>query len=154
MAGCECQQQGAAYQSCHTAAMTSYICQSFVRQSQPCICHPAILASPHEHEKNTTALPWVRYTVETIALDSVLAVLQAGSMDFLASQGFDFNKFVYEGIPFMCVANRDRRLEGISREPSRSEISIHKPEDILFVAALVQQVSAWLQVSAQHSTEF
>lgn len=75
-------------------------------------------------------------------------------MDFLASQGFDFNKFVYEGIPFMCVANRDRRLEGISREPSRSEISIHKPEDILFVAALVQQVSAWLQVSAQHSTEF
>ncbi|BDA49408.1 Poly(A)-specific ribonuclease PARN [Coccomyxa sp. Obi] len=72
---------------------------------------------------------------------------QAGSMDFLASQGFDFNKFVYEGIPFMCVADRDRRLEGISREPCRSGISIHKPEDVAFVAALVQQVSAWLQGS-------
>lgn len=47
----------------------------------------------------------------------------------------------------MCVADRDRRLEGISREPSRSEISIHKPEDMDFVAALVQQVSAWLKVS-------
>ncbi len=83
--------------------------------------------------------------------DSHRSLLQAGSLDFLASQGFDFNKFVYEGIPFMSVAERDRRLEGISREPSRSEISIHKPEDMDFVAALVQQVSAWLKVSGSIS---
>ena len=51
----------------------------------------------------------------------------------------------------MSVAERDRRLEGISREPSRSEISIHKPEDMDFVAALVQQVSAWLKVSGSIS---
>jgi hypothetical protein len=29
-------------------------------------------------------------------------------MDFLASQGFDFNKWVHQGVPFMRVSDRDR----------------------------------------------
>ncbi len=72
--------------------------------------------------------------------------MQAGSLEFLAGQGFDFNKFVYEGIPFMRAVDRDRRLAGLSREPCRSEISIHKTEDVEFVSSLVQQVSSWLKV--------
>ena len=80
-----------------------------------------------------------------------VSLLQAGSLEFLAGQGFDFNKFVYEGIPFMRAADRDRRLAGLSREPCRSEISIHKTEDVEFVASLVQQVSSWLKVRDAHS---
>jgi hypothetical protein len=29
-------------------------------------------------------------------------------MDFLASQGFDFNKWVHSGVPFMRLSERDR----------------------------------------------
>ena len=29
-------------------------------------------------------------------------------MDFLASQGFDFNKWVHSGVPFMRLSDRDR----------------------------------------------
>ena len=36
-----------------------------------------------------------------VALRSLLASMQAGSLEFLAGQGFDFNKWIYEGVPFM-----------------------------------------------------
>lgn len=82
----------------------------------------------------------------SLAQPQEFAPAQAGSLDFLAGQGFDFNKFVYEGIPFMRAADRDRRLGNLQREPCRSEISIHKADDVAFVEQLIAQVSAWLQV--------
>ena len=39
---------------------------------------------------------------------SLVGAVQAGSMDFLASQGFDFNKWVHSGVPFMRLSERDR----------------------------------------------
>ena len=44
-----------------------------------------------------------------------IGAVQAGSMDFLASQGFDFNKWVHSGVPFMRLSERDRCLR--SRNP-------------------------------------
>jgi hypothetical protein len=66
----------------------------------------------------------------------------------LANQGFDFNRFIYEGIPFMRAADRNRRLAAVDKEPCRSEIAIQTPEDVLFVQQLVEQVAQWLQVTA------
>ena len=34
--------------------------------------------------------------------------LQAGSLEFLAGQGFNFNKWIYDGVPFMPAEWRDR----------------------------------------------
>ena len=100
--------------------------------------------------------------------------LQAGSMDFLASQGFDFNKWVHQGIPFMRITERDRqvpphglsaawlaavmcietsssahvarRLERVDEPMVVNEIAVTKPDDVLFVSQLVEQVINWLQV--------
>ena len=36
--------------------------------------------------------------------------MQAGSLQFLAANKFDFNKWVRAGIPWMPLAERDQRL--------------------------------------------
>ncbi|KAK9832693.1 hypothetical protein WJX81_000845 [Elliptochloris bilobata] len=70
---------------------------------------------------------------------------QAGSMDFLAGQGFDFNKFVYEGVSSMPAALRDERLATVRAAVRSNEIKISRPDDAALVEALVARVSAWLQ---------
>jgi len=75
----------------------------------------------------------------------------AGSLSFLASQGFDFNKWVYQGVPFMPARERNRRAEQImssSNEP-RNEVVVSKVEDIAFVEELVKRVTAWLAHSSE-----
>lgn len=48
---------------------------------------------------------------------------QSSSMDFLASQGFDFNKWIYHGIPFLLPYDEDklRRLMETRREEDLNE---------------------------------
>ncbi len=73
---------------------------------------------------------------------------QAGSLEFLANQGFDFNKFIYEGVPLLRASDRDRHLAKLDAEdtPGRPEMSLAKAEDRELVDKLIQQVTDWLQV--------
>lgn len=73
---------------------------------------------------------------------------QAGSLEFLASQGFDFNKFIYEGVPLLRASDRDRHLTKIDAEdsPGRPEMSLAKAEDKELVDKLIARVTEWLQV--------
>lgn len=74
--------------------------------------------------------------------------MQAGSLDFLANQGFDFNKFIYEGVPLLRASDRDRHLTRIDAEdsPGRPEMSLAKAEDRELVDKLIAQVAEWLKV--------
>ncbi len=76
--------------------------------------------------------------------------MQAGSLDFLASQGFDFNKFIYEGVPLLRASDRDRHLTKIDAEdsPGRPEMSLAKAEDRELVDKLIAQVTEWLKVTS------
>ena len=69
-------------------------------------------------------------------------------MEFLANQGFDFNKFIYEGVPLLRASDRDRHLAKLDTEdaPARPEMSLAKAEDRELVDRLIQQVTEWLQV--------
>lgn len=76
-------------------------------------------------------------------------MLQAGSLEFLANQGFDFNKFIYEGVPLLRASDRDRHLSKMDAEestPARPDIPIDKPENKELVDRLITQVTAWLKV--------
>ena len=75
--------------------------------------------------------------------------LQAGSLEFLANQGFDFNKFVYEGVPLLRASDRDRhlsRMDAGDSAPPRPDIPLDKPENRELVDRLIAQVAQWLKV--------
>ncbi|CAK0787612.1 hypothetical protein CVIRNUC_010834 [Coccomyxa viridis] len=72
----------------------------------------------------------------------------AGSLEFLANQGFDFNKFVYEGVPLLRASDRDRhlsRMDAGDSAPSRPDIPLDKPENRELVDRLIAQVAEWLK---------
>ncbi|CAI7928432.1 unnamed protein product [Closterium sp. NIES-54] len=89
---------------------------------------------------------------------------QASSMDFLARNNFDFNKFVYQGVPYLPLekAERERRrlrasfrsskggeesgagADASSRQPQRAPIVLSRPEDRLAVGQLVDDVRTWV----------
>ena len=75
--------------------------------------------------------------------------MQAGSLEFLANQGFDFNKFVYEGVPLLRASDRDRHLSSMDAgdsAPARPDIPLDKPENRELVDRLIAQVAEWLKV--------
>ena len=102
---------------------------------------PLSLAPAHEHLQGMAANGQERMTV----------CLQAGSLDFLASQGFDFNKFIYEGVPLLRASDRDRHLSKMNAgadeaAPARPDIPLDKPENRELVDRLIAQVAEWLKV--------
>ncbi|GIL80439.1 hypothetical protein Vretifemale_9634 [Volvox reticuliferus] len=83
----------------------------------------------------------------------------AESLSFLASQGFDFNRCIYDGVPFIPVKQRDEMLRQLDRDTNtvlgggegpRHDVELTKPEDQMFVQELVESVREWL---ASGSTE-
>ncbi|MEW5316777.1 MAG: hypothetical protein WDW38_008127 [Sanguina aurantia] len=72
----------------------------------------------------------------------------SGSLSFLASQGFDFNKFVYQGVPYIPAKALEKQQQSLARDNGerhrRSDIAVTKPEDQAYVAALVADVTRWL----------
>lgn len=78
---------------------------------------------------------------------------QASSLAFLASQGFDFNKFISQGIAFMPLQYRDARLAQVEQQAQpaqeqQGDIPIKSAADQLFVEALIADVTSWLQGDA------
>ena len=37
----------------------------------------------------------------------------AGALSFLAGQGFDFNKWIYKGVPYMTMKERNKRMKQV-----------------------------------------
>ncbi|GAX85783.1 hypothetical protein CEUSTIGMA_g13198.t1 [Chlamydomonas eustigma] len=72
----------------------------------------------------------------------------SGSLSFLAHQKFDFNKWIYKGIPFMPTHECHRRRRELTRyytgELRTNSINPTKPEDQEFVRLLIEQVQRWL----------
>lgn len=69
---------------------------------------------------------------------------EPSALSFLASQGFDFNKVVYEGVPFMSVRTRDWILSRIDRPNESRSVEVTKPEDVTFLAELKDKVLEWM----------
>lgn len=65
-------------------------------------------------------------------------------------QGFDFNRWVKDGVSYLAAGERDmlrsRLASAASGHDERPGISVHKPDDVQFVAELLAQVKAWLEV--------
>eukprot|EP00879_Flechtneria_rotunda_P010761 GHRR01011244.1.p1 GENE.GHRR01011244.1~~GHRR01011244.1.p1 ORF type:complete len:413 (+),score=126.85 GHRR01011244.1:1149-2387(+) len=70
----------------------------------------------------------------------------ASSLAFLASHGFDFNKCILQGVPYMPVRTRDLQLLQVNRsyEPRGPPVVITTDEDKALVADLMQRISSWL----------
>lgn len=66
-------------------------------------------------------------------------------------QGFDFNRWVKDGVSYLPAGERDmlraRLASAASGHDERPGISVHKPDDVQFVAELAAQVTEWLEVS-------
>ena len=69
---------------------------------------------------------------------------QASSLAFLADNGFDFNKCISKGLPFVPAADRARAMERRQRAASRPPIIATSDRDREYVARLVREVTAWL----------
>lgn len=70
-------------------------------------------------------------------------VCQASSLAFLSSHGFDFNKFIYEGISYLPVKWRDERLSELDVEAAKAYVAVTADEK-LFASALEAEVKIWL----------
>ena len=70
---------------------------------------------------------------------------QASSLEFLSQCNFDFNKWIYDGIPYTTIALRDARLLALDAErKQRDDIVVSKKEDVEFVNETVETVKQWL----------
>jgi hypothetical protein len=63
-----------------------------------------------------------------------------------ASHGFDFNKCISQGVPFMPVRTRDFQLAQLKRtyEPRSTPVSPTSEADKAFITELVSLVTRWL----------
>eukprot|EP00798_Chlamydomonas_sp_ICE-L_P007191 gene7191-299_t len=70
----------------------------------------------------------------------------AGALSFLASQNFDFNKWIYKGVPFLNMKEREFRMRQLRQDGprTRNEVVPTKEDDIRFVKDVIDQVKVWL----------
>lgn len=71
----------------------------------------------------------------------------AGSLDFLANNNFDFNRWIRDGISYMPASIRDAKLAALSNELSgkaRNNILITKDEDKAFVKTTAERIQTWV----------
>ena len=75
---------------------------------------------------------------------------EAGSLQFLSEHNFDFNKWIYGGIPYMPGKLRDKKLKALEEEGARNnhnnrgEIVPTTEVDKMLVADLINDVRKWL----------
>ncbi|KAG1655504.1 hypothetical protein FOA52_008523 [Chlamydomonas sp. UWO 241] len=80
-------------------------------------------------------------------------VSDSGSLSFLAKQGFDFNKWIYQGIPYLPAPEYQRLLREAQgaytarRGNGGPAVVSKEPADLAFVARVKQQLSTWLERS-------
>lgn len=69
---------------------------------------------------------------------------EASSLEFLSQHQFDFNKWIYHGIPYMPASLRDKKLQMVDAPQRRNEIVPMAEEDKMLVADLRVTVRTWL----------
>ena len=72
---------------------------------------------------------------------------QASSLSFLANNGFDFNKCIREGVPYVPASERARAEARRGRNRDRPPIVPSNDRDRGVVAALIAVVTAWLKLT-------
>ncbi|XP_024372104.1 uncharacterized protein [Physcomitrium patens] len=79
---------------------------------------------------------------------------QASSLDFLREHGFDFNKFIYSGIPYVTLEQLKLDKKSEARD-SRDPIVLTKEEDRNFVEQQLETVRTWVErtVAREASSE-
>lgn len=78
---------------------------------------------------------------------------QAGSLEFLASCHFDFNKWIHQGIGYLPLSVRDAKLAAVDKQQNRSDILVNKEEDIQLIANMTADIKQWLQSENQSVLE-
>lgn len=73
---------------------------------------------------------------------------QASSLDFLRHHNFDFNKFIYEGIPYLSLEQLAKEEQHLASGPSaRDPIQLTQDGDRAFVGRQLARVQSWLESS-------
>ena len=77
--------------------------------------------------------------------------VQASSLEFLSKNGFDFNKWVKKGIPYLRPAEQEEMTEMLlnkrqkrSEDKNADEIEITDSRDLSFVNAAKVQIESWI----------
>lgn len=73
----------------------------------------------------------------------------SSSLDFLGKCGFDFNKWVCDGVGYLPISMRDAKLAAVDAVSSRREIPLTKDADVEFVRQMVEDIRAWLKSPTQ-----
>ena len=78
--------------------------------------------------------------------------VQASSLEFLSKNGFDFNKWVKKGIPYLRPAEQEEMTEMLlnkrqkrSEDKNADEIEITDTRDLSFVNAAKVQIESWMR---------
>ena len=58
---------------------------------------------------------------------------QAGALTFLSEQGYDFNRWIRDGVACMPLHIRDAKLGALDEPREVNTIVVRKPEDVAYV---------------------
>ncbi|KNC50230.1 Poly(A)-specific ribonuclease PARN [Thecamonas trahens ATCC 50062] len=81
-----------------------------------------------------------------------LQTMQAESINFLADNGFDFNKAFIGGIGYLTPEQEAIKAKRIASEGESREPIVLKPETLIKMNALIAAVRAWLDEAEQPAT--
>ncbi|OQR92396.1 Poly(A)-specific ribonuclease PARN-like protein [Achlya hypogyna] len=80
---------------------------------------------------------------------------QASSIQFMSDHGFDFNKFIKDGIPYLTRRNEEyvrkshaRSVKNIGKAPP-AKVNVSKPFDKEFLTETIAKIEAWLAADAE-----
>ena len=99
------------------------------------------------HTRRWTCRPFNFWTIPDAKAGRGVFSAQVASLQFLAECGFDLNKCVARGIPFVPAAERSRVAAREARLAQRPPIIPSSDRDKAFVANLLVKVAEWLSRS-------
>jgi len=81
-------------------------------------------------------------------------ISSASSLRFLATNKFDFNKLIYNGIPYLNLEQEAKirnsnYLDPMAHHSNKEEISL-KPEDTVFLSEMKEKIDTWLHTSTEN----
>ncbi|KAH9102129.1 hypothetical protein AeMF1_021265 [Aphanomyces euteiches] len=84
---------------------------------------------------------------------------QASSMQFMAEHGFDFNKFIRDGIPYMTRKteqyvrrNHEKSITNLGKTPPE-KLNVSREHDKAFMADTISSIDSWLSGLSNTETD-
>ncbi|OQR85662.1 Poly(A)-specific ribonuclease PARN [Thraustotheca clavata] len=111
------------------------------------------LALVHVDEKEKTWIQCFNFYVFPRPYQNmdVRFLCQASSIQFMSDHGFDFNKFIRDGIPYMTRPNEAhvrkshaRSIKNISRAPP-AKVNLTRRFDKEFLSQTIEKINEWLK---------